>query len=100
MISKEDLDDMDYQEIIKEYSNDYDTKGLIYYMGLAAEAGEVLNDKVKSLKDGKIFSKDEIASELGDVLYYVASIASVNGISLSHCFDSNLSKIKSRANRA
>lgn len=100
MISETDLNDMDYQEVIKEYSNDYDTNGLIYYMGLAAEAGEVLNDKVKSLKDGKIFSKDEIASELGDVLYYVTSIASINGISLSTCFESNLDKIKSRANRA
>jgi NTP pyrophosphatase (non-canonical NTP hydrolase) len=100
MISEKDINDMGYQEIIKQYSSDYDTNGLIYYMGLAAEAGEVLNDKVKSLKDGKIFSKDEIASELGDVLYYVASIASVNGISLNHCFESNLSKIKSRASRA
>lgn len=100
MISETDINDMGYQEIIKEYSNDYDTNGLIYYMGLAAEAGEVLNDKVKSLKDGKVFSQAEIASELGDVLYYVASIASVNGISLDACFESNLNKIKSRANRA
>jgi NTP pyrophosphatase (non-canonical NTP hydrolase) len=97
MINEYDLDDMDYQELIKQYSNDYNTDGLIYYMGLAAEAGEVLNDKVKSLKDGKIFSKDEIASELGDVLYYVTSIASINGISLNHCYESNLNKIKSRA---
>jgi NTP pyrophosphatase (non-canonical NTP hydrolase) len=97
MINQHDLNDMDYQELIKQYSNDYNTDGLIYYMGLAAEAGEVLNDKVKSLKDGKIFSKDEIASELGDVLYYVTSIASINGISLNHCYESNLNKIKSRA---
>jgi len=97
MLTSVDLDDMNYQELIKQYSNDYNTDGLIYYMGLAAEAGEVLNDKVKSLKDGKIFSKDEIASELGDVLYYVTSIASINGISLNHCYESNLNKIKSRA---
>jgi len=100
MITSTDINDMGYQEIIKQYSNDYDTNGLIYYMGLAAEAGEVLNDKVKSLKDGKVFSQAEIASELGDVLYYVTSIASVNGISLDTCFQSNLEKIKSRANRA
>ena len=97
MISGIDLDDLNYQEAIKEYSNDYETDGLIYYMGLAAEAGEVLNDKVKMLKDGKVFSKDEIASELGDVLYYVASIASVNGVTLEQCFTNNLEKIKSRA---
>ena len=97
MLTSVALDDMNYQEVIKQYSNDYETDGLIYYMGLAAEAGEVLNDKVKMLKDGKVFSQDEIASELGDVLYYVASIASINGVTLEQCYSNNLNKIKSRA---
>jgi NTP pyrophosphatase (non-canonical NTP hydrolase) len=97
MINQHDLDDMDYQELIKQYSSDYNTDGLIYYMGLAAEAGEVLNDKVKMLKDGKVFTQDEIASELGDVLYYVASIANINGVTLEQCYSNNLNKIKSRA---
>lgn len=97
MISGVDLNDLDYQEAIKEYSNDYETEGLIYYMGLAAEAGEVLNDKVKMLKDGKEITKSEIISELGDVLYYVTSICNINGIRLEQCFANNLDKIKSRA---
>jgi NTP pyrophosphatase (non-canonical NTP hydrolase) len=97
VINQHDLDDMDYQELIKQYSSDYNTDGLIYYMGLAAEAGEVLNDKVKMLKDGKVFTQDEIASELGDVLYYVASIANINGVTLEQCYSNNLNKIKSRA---
>jgi len=91
--------DTSYQDIIKQYSKDFGTNNLIYYMGLAAEAGEVLNDKVKSLKDSRVFTQEEITSELGDVLYYVTAIATANNIFLSSCFKNNLDKVKERAEK-
>ena len=72
-------------------------------LGLVGEAGETA-DKIKKIlrdKDGVISGTDraEIAKELGDVLWYVASIARYLGVSLEEVAKMNLEKLESRRNR-
>jgi NTP pyrophosphatase (non-canonical NTP hydrolase) len=72
-------------------------------LGLAGEAGEVA-EKVKKVirdKDG-VFDDDAraaISKELGDVLWYVAQIASELGLELSNVAQGNLDKLADRAKR-
>lgn len=63
--------------------------GLAYTsLGLAGEAGEIAN-KVKKVyrdNDGELTrqAQADLMDELGDVLWYVAALATENGISLEH----------------
>ena len=72
-------------------------------LGLAGEAGEVC-EKIKKIyrdDDGRV-TLDRIyiiGKELGDVLWYVASIASELRINLSFIANTNLVKLASRAAR-
>jgi len=74
----------------------------LYYpaLGLAGEAGEVCNKIKKIMRDqhGVPTSeqKDEIAQELGDVLWYVGALASELEAHLASIAGSNMEKIKSR----
>ncbi len=69
-------------------------------LGLVGEAGEVA-DKVKKILRDKhgVFdqdSKDAIKLELGDVLWYIAQLASELGYELEDVASSNLVKLNSR----
>lgn len=78
--------------------------GLAYTtLGLTGEAGEVA-DKVKKIyRDGDGFPTDEqreqIAAELGDVLWYVANCADQIGYGLSDIAEMNIAKLSSRQER-
>ena len=77
---------------------------LIYpTLGLTGEAGEVA-DKVKKLirdHNGVVDQRftDDVALELGDVLWYVAQLATELGLSLDDVASANLRKLKSRSQR-
>src|SRR5688572_8164026 len=68
------------------------------YLGLAGEAGTVLTTLKKLLRDGEGFGSfnDKLKEELGDVLWYVSSIASHYNLSLEEIAQINLSKIHDR----
>ncbi|MEK7097775.1 MAG: nucleoside triphosphate pyrophosphohydrolase family protein [Patescibacteria group bacterium] len=72
-------------------------------LGLAGESGEVAEKIKKVLRDhGGVIDdvkKQEIAKELGDVLWYVAQIASELGLSLDEIADLNIEKLYSRLER-
>lgn len=95
----------DYQHLSQKTAI-YPNKGnnLPYVViGLAGETGEVA-EKVKKVlrdKDGKIDEKtrEEIKGEIGDVLWYLAQVASECGISLEDAAVSNLEKLRSRKER-
>ena len=72
-------------------------------LGLAGEAGEVA-EKVKKLirDDGGVLSDERraaIAKELGDVLWYVAQVATEAGLDLDTIAAANLEKLLSRQQR-
>jgi NTP pyrophosphatase (non-canonical NTP hydrolase) len=72
-------------------------------LGLAGEAGEVA-EKVKKLlrDDGGILSEERraaLAAELGDVLWYVAQVATEAGLEIEEIAQANLDKLLSRQER-
>ena len=72
-------------------------------LGLVGEAGEIAN-KVKKIErdDNNIITdqrKQEIKKELGDVLWYIAQIATELGLSLEQIAGNNLNKLFSRQKR-
>ena len=72
-------------------------------LGLCGEAGEVADKVKKVLRDRHgSFSSEVIADlqlELGDVLWYVAQLATELGLELEQIAQSNLDKLASRAAR-
>ena len=73
-----------------------------YYalLGLTGEAGELANKIKKVMRDsGGVISEktsDSIKGELGDVMWYVAALATEMGFDLSEVAQSNLDKLSSR----
>ena len=74
-------------------------------LGLNGEAGEVA-EKVKKIirdsantKEAMQNKKWEIAKELGDVLWYVATCSHEFGLSLEEVAQMNVNKLKSRQQR-
>lgn len=67
-------------------------------LGLAGEAGQLLSEYKKRLRDGETHRhfKDRVAEELGDLLWYVANVASKFGLELGEVAAANLAKVKAR----
>lgn len=65
-------------------------------LGLAGEAGEVIELIKKSLYHGKDLDKSALSKELGDVLWYIAAICEQTGISLDDVAEQNVAKLANR----
>ena len=82
----------------------YDDKYKISYpaLGLAGEAGEVANKVKKLMRDGVNNMpenwRDDIASEIGDVLWYCAALATDLNLSLGTIAGLNQVKLNRRMN--
>ena len=73
-------------------------------LGLTGEAGEIANKVKKFIRDGadkEAFEvkKVEIASEIGDVLWYCANLANDLGFTLSEIAQENYTKLADRKSR-
>ena len=69
---------------------------LMAAMGCAGEGGEVV-DLVKKFRfHGKPFDAERLIEEIGDVLWYVADMASALGVSLSDVAAYNVKKLDAR----
>lgn len=78
--------------------------GLIYtVLGLASEAGEVAGKVKKAIRDENCVITDErkqqLVSELGDVLWYVAMVAVELNTTLDIVAQLNLAKLSDRDTR-
>lgn len=74
------------------------TSLIVPMLGLAGETGQLLSEYKKHLRDGEAHRlfKERVSEELGDLLWYVANVASKFGLSLSDIADANLAKVKQR----
>jgi len=72
-------------------------------LGLCGEAGECAEKVKKAIRDDGGVLTDErraaLAAELGDVLWYVAQLATEAGLDLDEVAEDNLAKLLSRSER-
>lgn len=67
-------------------------------LGLAGETGQLLSEYKKHLRDGEAHRlfKERVSEELGDLLWYVANVASKFDLKLDEIAAANLAKVKAR----
>ena len=71
---------------------------MVPMLGLAGETGQLLSEYKKHLRDGdahRLFG-ERVSEELGDLLWYVANVASKFGLSLNDIAAANLLKVRAR----
>ena len=69
---------------------------MVAALGLAGEAGEFANLVKKLTAHGHQVSADELADELGDIMWYVAEAASACGLDLGAIAQQNVDKLRRR----
>jgi len=72
-----------------------DAARLIPLLGLAGEAGQLLAEYKKRMRDGPghVLFVDRVAEELGDILWYVSNLASKYDLDLDAIASQNLRKV-------
>ena|SRR5437870_5313160 len=65
-------------------------------LGLIGEAGEVAEHIKKGICHQHGLDREKLAKELGDVLWYVAAIATLIDASLSDIMEQNIAKLRQR----
>lgn len=92
----------EYQEMTKQTAKYPPEKALEYLaLGVASEAGEVAGKVKKIIRDGGSMDekREDIMSEIGDVLWYVAQIGAIIGFSLEEVAKKNIEKLFDRKER-
>jgi NTP pyrophosphatase (non-canonical NTP hydrolase) len=98
------MDLSEYQRLSRRTA-EYPREAWLAYptLGLAGEAGEVAEHAKKAIRDDGGSVSDErktaMSKELGDVLWYVAQIATELGLDLNEIAEQNLAKLLSRQQR-
>jgi len=70
----------------------------IVMLGLSGEIGSLSTEYKKKLRDGDNYAlfKEKLIEELGDIIWYLTSIATIEDIPLSQILTSNLKKTQDR----
>jgi NTP pyrophosphatase (non-canonical NTP hydrolase) len=95
----------DFQRLSRATAVYPDMGGNLTYpaLGLCGEAGECAEKIKKALRDdGGVLTaerREGLAAELGDVLWYVAQLATEAGLDLGEVAQANLDKLASRRRR-
>ncbi|MGB3508452.1 MAG: nucleoside triphosphate pyrophosphohydrolase family protein [Microcoleaceae cyanobacterium] len=90
---------MNFREYQKQAIKTSQTPDLIVpLLGLAGETGELLSEYKKHLRDGEAHRlfKERIEEELGDILWYIADVASKFDLDLGEVAQTNLQKSQDR----
>jgi len=71
---------------------------IVPMLGLAGETGQLLSEYKKHLRDGEAHRlfKERVSEELGDLLWYIANVASKFDLMLNEVALANLAKTKER----
>jgi NTP pyrophosphatase (non-canonical NTP hydrolase) len=77
-----------------QVSGDDEKSKLVPLLGLAGEVGTLLSEYKKFLRDGTAHQRfdEQVAEELGDLLWYIANVATKFGLNLDEIAENNLSK--------
>jgi len=83
---------------IQDYVKGKDVNNIVPFLGLIGEAGSVITELKKNLRDGNAYVNysKKLQEELGDVLWYISTIATENNLNLEEIAKENLKKIKDR----
>lgn len=96
------MDANTYQEIsLDTWSGDDDADVQILHaaLGLAGEAGEVVDYVKKHSFNYHRLPEEPIIGELGDTLYYLAMLCTLFGYTLSEVMQHNIDKLSARYGR-
>jgi NTP pyrophosphatase (non-canonical NTP hydrolase) len=71
---------------------------IVPMLGLAGETGQLLSEYKKHLRDGEAHRlfKERVSEELGDLMWYIANVASKFGLDLDEVAAANLQKTRGR----
>lgn len=88
----------EYQNLAERTVNNLNERDrfLNYGMGLAGESGEVIDYLKKVMFHGHKLEQEVLKKELGDVLWYMATLATTANIDLEEIAKANIEKLKSR----
>ncbi len=86
------------RETIQDSASDAKYTEMVPFLGIIGEIGSVVTQLKIKLKDGESYVafKDKLAEELGDVLWYLSTIASQNNLTLEDIATQNLAKTHDR----
>lgn len=89
---------LEAEKTIQKYVDRNEVDEIIPYLGIIGETGSVITELKKKIRDGDGYTnfKPQLTEELGDVLWYIATIASQNGIALEDIAKLNLEKTRDR----
>ena len=95
------MDFNDYQVAALNTSGAYgvgetDNRKVLSALCLAGEVGELCNLIKKMVAHGHDIPSERIADELGDILWYVAEVATANGLVLEDVARQNITKLHDR----
>jgi NTP pyrophosphatase (non-canonical NTP hydrolase) len=86
------------EKTIQKFHSEKSTNEIIPFLGIIGEAGSVISEIKKKLRDGTSYNNfhSKLKEELGDVLWYISAIASQQNLDLEEIAEKNLRKIKDR----
>lgn len=79
-------------------THDLQKHEVIPLLGLVGEVGGLLSEYKKMLRDGAVYQQfpEQVAEELGDILWYVATVATKFGLDLDAIATANIKKTEDR----
>ena len=91
-----------FEEYIEESKRTYAWQGLpdievcMLCMGLAGETGEIIDYLKKVGFQGKIFQKEDLINEMGDMMWYFAMLCDFFHIKFEDILTNNIEKLRRR----
>lgn len=83
---------------IQRYNLDDKMQNIIPFLGIMGEVGSVITELKKKIRDGEAYTSfdERLEEELGDLLWYITTIATLRKLNLTKIAENNLQKTKDR----